>query len=77
MIEKRTLKQMGFVIGTGCDYEVWTYNSDFWVHFGGNIDTKYGDKISGNASMEDFFKLFIANIEKEVRESVEISFRAD
>ena len=63
MIDKKILEQMGFKKGSGWDHEVWHYDGDFWVHFNGDYKGLRGTQISGDASMEEFFSMFIERIQ--------------
>lgn len=59
MIDRQVLKDMGFVLGTGFDFEVWYHEYDFWVYFDDNYVSVYPYTINGNESMPDFFKKFM------------------
>ncbi len=65
MIDRKALKQMGFALETDWDHEVWAYHGGFRVHYKGALSGVCGNEISGDASMEDFFKMFISNREEE------------
>lgn len=64
MIDRRLLGQMGFRKGVGWDHEVWVYDGDFWVHYGGEFSGLDGKQIYANSSLKEFFKMFIKNIKE-------------
>ena len=53
---------MGFKLGKGWDHEVWVYNGEFWVHYGGYFSGIKGRQISGDEDMKKFFAMFIKAI---------------
>lgn len=73
MINRDVLKQIGFVLGDDWDHEVWIYEGNFWVHFGGKLANIPGKQISGESSMKQFFEMFIQNIKEEAMDSVSIN----
>ena len=59
MIDKKMLKDMGFIKGDGWEHEVWVYNGDFWVHFNSEFAGLEGQQISGGATRVEFFKMLL------------------
>jgi len=74
MIDRQILKDIGFELGTGFDHEVWVYDGEFWVHFGGDFSGISGRQISGDAEMKDFFAMFLEAVRNVVMESARIVF---
>ncbi len=75
MIDRDLLKDMGFELGSGWDHEVWVYDGDFWVHFGGEFGGIEGRQISSTATRKEFFEMFIDAIRDVVMESATVRFR--
>ena len=70
MIDRQLLRDMGFEEGSGWDHEVWVYEGDFWVHFGGEFSGLDGRQIDGNAdSRKEFFAMFIKQVERSIMEN--------
>lgn len=75
MIDRTLLEDIGFEKGSGWDHEVWVYEGDFWVHYSNDFFGLPGQQINGNtATRKEFFKMFIAQIEKSIMESARVIF---
>lgn len=71
MIDREMLRDIGFIIGTGWDHEVWVYDGIFWVHYGGSFVGIEGAEVDGNTTdRHTFFKMFVDQIIKETREAM-------
>lgn len=63
MIDRELLEDIGFLIGNGWDHEVWVYDGNFWVHFGGTID-ETNNHVHNTVTRKKFFEAFISAIRK-------------
>lgn len=63
MIDRELLKDVGFELGTGWGHEVWVYEGNFWVHYGGEFSGLIGAQIDGNtADRRMFFEMFLDRV---------------
>tara|TARA_R110000744_G_scaffold198148_1_gene317357 strand:+ start:149 stop:355 length:207 start_codon:yes stop_codon:yes gene_type:complete len=66
MVDKQILEDMGFVLGTGWDHEVWVRDGSFWVHYGEYEPSLIGHRIiSGYKTNKEFFDKFLDIITDE------------
>jgi hypothetical protein len=72
MIDKKILEDMGFRLAEGCDHEVWYHDSNFWVHYGKEVEACTYE-VSGDLVMKEFFEKFLFNFESEIDSKYEFT----
>ena len=78
MIDKKLLKDMGFILGRGWDHEVWVYDGSFWVHYDGSFGGLPGAQVDGNViDTPTFFKMFIDRIVQDAVEAATYNENCD
>lgn len=75
-LDRDLLLDMGFILGSGWDHEVYVYEGWFWVHYGGAFDGLPGRQIDGStATRREFFTMFFEALRAELLDSVHVEFR--
>ena len=76
MVDKKLLKEIGFVQGNGFDHDVLVYDGSFWVHYGYGKKHQYNYNINAeDYTAKEFFNLFLEYMQDEARESERYSIQ--